>query len=142
MARLKNGFQVVYDTLVGPDGAWKGLDDYKPFWMTRRIAEERGIGALVDVQLSLHMARPSRNCFSLFSSRQEFNWSVINGRSRSNGPGIDVRAWVLDWQNPVSPQMVTEVGGPDALFMQYRSEFFVQVCARPVPHQARLDMRA
>jgi hypothetical protein len=39
---------------------------------------------------------------------------------------------VFDWVSPASVQGVTERGGPDALFMQFRSEFFVQVGARPV----------
>jgi len=39
MARMKNSFPSVYESLVGPDGNWLGLDDFQPFWATRRISE-------------------------------------------------------------------------------------------------------
>jgi len=39
VARFKNSFPLVHDMLVGADGNWLGLDDFQPFWATRRISE-------------------------------------------------------------------------------------------------------
>ncbi len=47
MARFKNSFPMVHDTLVGNDGQWMGLDDFQPFWAARRIAEVSSIVLLL-----------------------------------------------------------------------------------------------
>ena len=62
---------------------------------------------------------------------QDFPWNIVN---RKVHVGFDVRGWIYDWQSPASYESISEVGGPDALFMQFRSEYFVQVCWRPVCH--------
>ena len=93
--------------------------------------------ALAAVSCLIWNSHNTQLCLSVWF-RQDFTWNVINGRGRCDGPGFDVRAWVFDWRSPASLQGVTEQGGPDALFMQFWSEFFVQVSARAVPPPSTL----
>ena len=41
LARLKQNFPAVFEMLSDAEGKWLGLDDYTPFWQTRRILQDR-----------------------------------------------------------------------------------------------------
>ena len=74
MSLLKNAFANQYRYLAHEDsGAWRGLEDYKPFWDQAMIVKARQHSSPVTAAAAVAF-RGSHSRSSSFSSSQRVDW--------------------------------------------------------------------